>query len=106
MATQADVRRIALELPETEETKGHFAFSVRSKGKLKGFAWVRARQIAEATGMIDDPFSVKSGLPLQLQSSCRGRIRAVLLFKIRVVRVPRFYPMQLGCGWGWERVLA
>jgi hypothetical protein len=40
MATQADVRRIALSLPETEEGKDHFAFSVRSKGKSKGFAWV------------------------------------------------------------------
>lgn len=40
MATQADVRRIALALPETEEAKGHFAFSVKAKGKPKGFAWV------------------------------------------------------------------
>jgi hypothetical protein len=40
MATQADVRRIALSLPETEEAENHFAFSVRNKGKLKGFAWV------------------------------------------------------------------
>jgi hypothetical protein len=40
MATQADVRRIALSLPETEEGDGHFAFSVRNQGKLKGFVWV------------------------------------------------------------------
>lgn len=40
MATQADVRRIALSLPETEESPNHFAFSVRNKGKLKGFVWV------------------------------------------------------------------
>jgi hypothetical protein len=40
MATQADVRRIALSLPETEEATDRLAFSVRSKGKLKGFAWV------------------------------------------------------------------
>jgi hypothetical protein len=40
MATQADVRRIALSLPETEEAPNHFAFSVRNKGKLKGFVWV------------------------------------------------------------------
>ena len=40
MATQTDVRRIALSLPETEETPNHFAFSVRNKGKLKGFVWV------------------------------------------------------------------
>jgi hypothetical protein len=39
VATRADVRRIALKLPETEEAENHFAFSVRNKGKLKGFAW-------------------------------------------------------------------
>jgi len=40
MATQADVRRIALSFPETEEAANDFAFSVRNKGKAKGFAWV------------------------------------------------------------------
>lgn len=40
MATQADVRRIAMSLPETEEEPGRFAFGVRRKGKLKGYAWV------------------------------------------------------------------
>src|ERR1700730_15878840 len=39
MATQAAVRRIALSFPETEEARDHFAFSVRNKGKLKGFVW-------------------------------------------------------------------
>lgn len=36
MATQDDVRRIALGLPEVEEATDRFAFSVRGKG----FAWV------------------------------------------------------------------
>lgn len=40
MATQGDVRRIALSFAETEESKNDFAFSVWNKGKLKGFAWV------------------------------------------------------------------
>ena len=40
MATQADVRRIAMALPGTEEAEGRFAFSVLNKGKLKGYAWV------------------------------------------------------------------
>jgi hypothetical protein len=40
MATQADVRRIALSLAETEQASKGFAFSVLNKGKLKGFAWV------------------------------------------------------------------
>ena len=40
MATQADVRRIALALPEAEQENNRFAFGVRNKDKLKGFAWV------------------------------------------------------------------
>jgi hypothetical protein len=55
MATQADVRRIALALPETEETKGHFAFSVRNKGKLKGFAWVWMERIEPKKPRVPNP---------------------------------------------------
>jgi hypothetical protein len=40
MATQADVRRIALSFPAVEEAGDRFAFSVPNKGKLKGFVWV------------------------------------------------------------------
>lgn len=40
MATQADVRRIALSLPGAEQGKDRFVFFVRDKGKPKGFAWV------------------------------------------------------------------
>ena len=40
MATQADVRRIALSLPGVVQAAEGFAFSVRVKGKAKGFAWV------------------------------------------------------------------
>ena len=40
MANQKDVRRIALSLPGAVEGTDRFAFSVLSKGKLKGFAWV------------------------------------------------------------------
>ena len=39
MATQADVRRIAMTLPDVEEATNDFAFSVWNKGKLKGFVW-------------------------------------------------------------------
>jgi hypothetical protein len=39
MANQNDVRRIALALPETSEGEGRFGFSVRNKGKEKGFVW-------------------------------------------------------------------
>lgn len=40
MATQADVRRIALALPGTQEPPNYFAFEVPNKGKMKGYAWV------------------------------------------------------------------
>jgi hypothetical protein len=39
MADQEDVRRIALALPETSEGEEGFGFSVRNKGKQKGFVW-------------------------------------------------------------------
>src|SRR3977135_40772 len=39
MATQADVRRIALSFPAAEEASDRFAFSIPNKGKLKGFVW-------------------------------------------------------------------
>ena len=46
MATQADVRRIALALPGAEEAPDRFAFSVVNKGKLKGFVWVWQERLA------------------------------------------------------------
>lgn len=39
MASQDDVRRIALALPETSEAENCFAFSVLNRGKQKGFVW-------------------------------------------------------------------
>jgi hypothetical protein len=55
MATRADVRRIALKLPETEEAEGHFAFSVRNKSKLKGFAWVWMERIEPKKPRVPNP---------------------------------------------------
>jgi hypothetical protein len=55
MATQADVRRIALSLPETAEAKGHFAFSVLNKGTAKGFAWVWKERIAPGEPRVPNP---------------------------------------------------
>jgi hypothetical protein len=46
MATQADVRRIAMSLPGAQEEANRFAFSVSNKGKLKGFAWVWLERLA------------------------------------------------------------
>jgi hypothetical protein len=55
MATQAAVRRIALSLPETEEAGDHFAFSVRSRGKLKGFVWVWMERIVPKKPRVPNP---------------------------------------------------
>lgn len=55
MATQADVRRIALALPETVESPDRFAFSVRNKGKLKGFVWVWLERIAPKKARVPQP---------------------------------------------------
>ncbi len=55
MATQADVRRIALSLPETEEAPGRFAFSVRNKGKLKGFVWVWMERVTPRKPRVPQP---------------------------------------------------
>lgn len=55
MATQADVRRIAMSLPGTEEAPNHFAFEVRSKGKLKGFVWVWMERVVPKKPRVPQP---------------------------------------------------
>jgi hypothetical protein len=55
MATQADVRRIALSFPETEEGTDRFGFSVRHKGKSKGFAWVWMERIDPKKPRVPNP---------------------------------------------------
>jgi hypothetical protein len=55
MASQADVRRIALSLPATEEAPNHFAFSVRNKGKLKGFVWVWMERVDPKKARVPQP---------------------------------------------------
>lgn len=58
MATQADVRRIALSLPGSVETPHHFAFSVRNKGKLKGFVWVWMERIHPNKARVPQPKAI------------------------------------------------
>jgi hypothetical protein len=55
MATQADVRRIALSLPASEQIPGRFTFAVRRKGKLKSFAWVWMERIAPKKPRVPEP---------------------------------------------------
>jgi hypothetical protein len=55
MATRADVRRIALSLPDTHEGEDHFAFSVRSGKKDKGFAWVWMERVEPKKPRVANP---------------------------------------------------
>ena len=55
MATQADVRRIALALPGTVEAKDRFAFEVLNKGKLKGYAWVWKERVEPKKPRVPNP---------------------------------------------------
>jgi hypothetical protein len=56
MATQADVRRIALSFPEAVEAEARFAFSVPDKkGKQKGFAWVWMERVIPKKPRVANP---------------------------------------------------
>jgi hypothetical protein len=55
MATQDDVRRIALNLPGTVEDPDHFAFSVPVNGKQKGFAWVWNERVVPKKPKVANP---------------------------------------------------
>ena len=56
MATQADVRRLALALPGTREAPDHFAFAVaQPKGKPKGFAWVWLERVEPKQPRVPNP---------------------------------------------------
>ena len=55
MATQEDVRRIALTLPEAFQEPTGFAFAVANKGKRKGFAWVWMERIVLKKPRVPNP---------------------------------------------------
>lgn len=55
MATQADVRNIALSFPDTIEKAGHFAFEVRHGAKTKGFCWVWLERIEPKKPRVANP---------------------------------------------------
>jgi hypothetical protein len=63
MATQADVRRIALSLPDTVEAEDRFAFSVRVKDKLKGFVWVWMERLEPKKARVPQPAVVAVRVP-------------------------------------------
>jgi hypothetical protein len=63
MATQADVRRIALKLPHVEEATTGFAFSVPHKRKAKGFVWVWMERVDPKKPRVANPAVVAIRVP-------------------------------------------
>jgi len=63
VATQADVRRIALSFPGASEAKGRFAFEVLNKGKLKGFVWVWMERIVPKKPRVANPGVIAVRVP-------------------------------------------
>ena len=55
MASQRDVRRIALSLPGTVESADDFAFAVVVKGKHKGFAWTWKERVEPRKPRVANP---------------------------------------------------
>ena len=55
MATQEDVRQIALSLPEVIEGRDRFAFSVMNKGKPRGIAWVWLERVHPKKSRVPNP---------------------------------------------------
>lgn len=51
MASQEEVRRIALSLPGVREGEGRIAFSIEHKGKPKGFVWSWAQRVHPQKGV-------------------------------------------------------
>jgi len=55
MATQADVAKAALALPETRRDEHDFAFAVRNGKKYKGFAWVWRERVDPKRARVPNP---------------------------------------------------
>jgi hypothetical protein len=55
MATQSDVRRIALALPGTVEESDRFAFSVVVRDKHKGIVWVWLERLEPKKARVPNP---------------------------------------------------
>lgn len=55
MATQDDVRRIAMSLPETQELPDRFGFAVGGGAKPKAFAWVWLERVHPKKARVPQP---------------------------------------------------
>ena len=55
MASQADVRRIALALPDVVEEEGTFAFAVRAGARQRLIAWVWFERLEPRAPRVPNP---------------------------------------------------
>ena len=55
MATQADVRRIAMGFPGVDQEPGWFSFGVVVKGKFKRFIWVWRERVEPKKPKVPNP---------------------------------------------------
>jgi hypothetical protein len=55
VVTPAELSRIALALPGVEKVRDRLAFGVRTKGKLKEFAWVWMERVAPKKPRVPNP---------------------------------------------------
>jgi hypothetical protein len=55
MATQADVRRLLLALPNTAEREDRFAFSIHHRGKERPLAWVWMERVSPKKARVPNP---------------------------------------------------
>jgi hypothetical protein len=67
MATQDDVRAIALSLPQTKESDDHFGFSVLHRDKPKGFAWAWNERVNPKAPRVPNPGVLAVRVPNQVE---------------------------------------
>jgi len=102
MATQRDVRRIALGLPGAHEAADRFAFAVDdTKGKAKGFAWVWLERVEPKRARVPNPTvlavrvrdeiekaALLAGAPDQLFTEPHYNGFPAVLVRLPAIRVP------------------
>jgi len=69
MATQEDVRRIALALPGTIAATQGFAFSVEHKGKAKGYVWVWMERVDPRKPRVPQPQVIAARVADQVEKA-------------------------------------
>ena len=96
MATQANVRRIALSLPGVEEAADRFAFSVANKGKLKGFVWVWMERVTPKKPRVPNPGVIA------VRVANNGQKEALLLATRKSFLPSRITTASQLCLYGWR----